>query len=103
MCSYPSGNTAQGLCDMGGNVFEWVEDDWHNNFWMSQVVRHQADGSAWINVPRGQSRIFRGGSYDDDAWPAFALRFGIRTLRRSTSVVPAFVLRGTRLSAQAPS
>jgi len=57
VCSFPEGNTAQGLCDMGGNVAEWVADH-HNQF--SKVP---ADGTAqktgsensgwWVSVVRG--------------------------------------------------
>jgi len=32
VCSKPLGNIAQGLCDMAGNVSEWVEDDWHDSY-----------------------------------------------------------------------
>ena len=27
VCAHPTGNTAQGLCDMAGNVAEWVQDE----------------------------------------------------------------------------
>ena len=29
VCSKPAGNTAQGLCDAAGNVWEWMEDRYH--------------------------------------------------------------------------
>ena len=58
VCSYPTGNTVQGLCDMGGNVWEWVEDDWHGRY-----TDAPGDGSPWIDNPRGQYRVARGGSY----------------------------------------
>lgn len=32
VCSRPLGNTAQGLCDMAGNAWEWVEYDWHDSY-----------------------------------------------------------------------
>ena len=48
-----------GLYDMIGNVWEWCEDDWHNNY-----NRGPIDGSAWIDGPkRGAYRVLRGGSY----------------------------------------
>ncbi len=51
-----------GLYDMHGNVFEWVEDDWHASYKGTPT-----DGSAWIYEPRGSSRVMRGGSWDFDA------------------------------------
>jgi formylglycine-generating enzyme required for sulfatase activity len=50
---------AFGLHDMHGNVCEWVEDDWHNNY-----AGAPTDGRAWVKSPRGIGRVVRGG-----AWP----------------------------------
>ena len=51
-----------GLYDMHGNVWEWMEDDYHFNY-----RKAPADGTAWIDYPRGAYRVIRGGSWDDDA------------------------------------
>ncbi len=46
------------LYDLLGNVWEWCEDDWHNNY-----LDAPSDGSAWIDVPRSIYRVLRGGSW----------------------------------------
>ncbi|GLQ95125.1 SUMF1/EgtB/PvdO family nonheme iron enzyme [Dyella acidisoli] len=46
-----------GLYDMDGNVSEWTEDCWHDNY-----VRAPVDGSAWVNPGCG-TRVIRGGSW----------------------------------------
>ena len=52
-----------GLYDMSGNVWEWCEDDWHNNYKGAPT-----DGSAWIDTPeRGTYRVARGGGWVDTA------------------------------------
>ena len=47
-----------GLYDLHGNVWEWVEDDWHNNY-----KNAPTDGRAWIDYPRNARRVIRGGSW----------------------------------------
>jgi formylglycine-generating enzyme required for sulfatase activity len=46
-----------GLHDIDGNVSEWVEDCWHDNY-----TRAPADSRAWIN-PGCASHVVRGGSW----------------------------------------
>src|SRR5262249_12784336 len=49
-----------GLCDMSGNVWEWVEDCWHQNYKGAPI-----DGSAWFEANGGDCgrRVLRGGSW----------------------------------------
>lgn len=51
---------AFGLYDMDGNVSEWVEDCWHDNY-----TRAPRDDSAWVN-PGCERRVVRGGSWGSD-------------------------------------
>lgn len=49
-----------GLFDLIGNVSEWVEDCWHENY-----LRAPGDGAAWVN--RGcDKRVVRGSSWGSD-------------------------------------
>ena len=48
-----------GLSDMHGNVFEWCEDDWHENYEDAPT-----DGMAWFSSKSGM-KVRRGGSYID--------------------------------------
>lgn len=51
---------AFGLYDMEGNVSEWVEDCWHDNY-----VRAPRDSKAWVN-PGCERHVVRGGSWGSD-------------------------------------
>lgn len=66
VCSKTAGNTAQGLCDMAGNVREWVQDWYHSSYKLSETVLAPTDGSAW-ETPAGTNRVFRNGSWSYDA------------------------------------
>ena len=59
VCSKPSGNSAQGVCDLSGNVWEWVAD------WYGAYRLAPSDGSA--RTRRSKSRVVRGGSWRDPA------------------------------------
>lgn len=52
-----------GLYDMLGNVWEWMEDDYHANY-----KGAPDNGRAWVDEPRGQDRVVRGGSWSNSVW-----------------------------------
>lgn len=49
-----------GLHDVLGNVAEWVEDCWHDDF----TAAAPSDGSAWLDG-NCKGRVLRGGSWED--------------------------------------
>jgi formylglycine-generating enzyme required for sulfatase activity len=51
-----------GLYDMHGNVWEWVEDSWHENYNVAPT-----DGSAWLQDGDPSFRVVRGGSWRNES------------------------------------
>ncbi len=53
---------AFGLHDVLGNAWEWIVDDWHDNYEGSPM-----DGSVRVGRGRAADRVYRGGSWDSSA------------------------------------
>jgi formylglycine-generating enzyme required for sulfatase activity len=53
---------AFGLYDMQGNVSEWVEDCWNDEY----TTAAPTDGSAWVKGDC-KGHVVRGGSWEDSA------------------------------------
>ena len=81
---------AWGLYDMHGNLWEWCQDVWHDNY-----KGAPPDGSAWLSGGESSSRVLRGGSWGDypincrstnrnSNWPgARSYYFGLRVVARA--------------------
>lgn len=54
---------AFGLYDMHGNVYEWCEDIWHEDY-----TDAPTDGSAWMTGGDKTKRVLRGGAWDVNAY-----------------------------------
>jgi formylglycine-generating enzyme required for sulfatase activity len=73
---------AFGLYDMHGNVFQWVEDPYHDNYDGAPL-----DGSVWVQGADASGRVLRGGS-----WSPFpvglrsAFRFAVTTVFRNNFI-----------------
>jgi formylglycine-generating enzyme required for sulfatase activity len=77
--NYPS--NPFGLFDVDGNLSEWVDDCWHDNY-----TRAPRDSKAWIN-PGCERRVIRGGSWGSAPEQVrSAYRLGVSAGARSARV-----------------
>jgi len=56
-----TGSNSFGVHDTVGNVWEWVEDCWHDNYSGAPI-----DGSAWTSGGDCSKRVLRGGFWNND-------------------------------------
>jgi formylglycine-generating enzyme required for sulfatase activity len=85
VCSAPQGHTEQGLCDVIGNVWEWLTDEYHPSY-----VGAPRDGSAWALLPLDrwstQERTLRGAAFDERDLPRIARRNHYPAITRLATV-----------------
>lgn len=79
---------AFGLYDMSGNVWEWVEDAYHENY-----EGAPSDGSAWGG---GSMRVLRGGAWGGDA------KLGRAAVRSKFGINYRYYSYGFRLARSIP-
>lgn len=58
VCSKPEGSTLQGLCDMAGNVGQWVEDAYQGSY--------RVPGEVGADADEVLGRVVRGGAFNSD-------------------------------------
>ena len=82
VCSLESGHSVQGICDLTGNLSEWVEDYYRASYDCDlnrdaedcrQGGQAPTDGAAWLTDTQTRKRIYRGGSWSSDATQSNAL------------------------------
>ena len=59
VCAKPAGNTEQGLCDMAGNVWQWVQDVYKPSY--DEALEAHSKGLAFEGA--GEHRVLRGNSF----------------------------------------
>jgi formylglycine-generating enzyme required for sulfatase activity len=66
-CQYPRGISPEGVCDLAGNLWEWVEDDWHRSYHSAPIKGAWCDANEHTQShcePNPRSfKTYRGGSW----------------------------------------
>lgn len=84
VCSRPAGNTAEGLCDMAGNVWEWTQDQYHKSYRGAP-----SDGSAWM-AQQDTPRVVRGGAWNYDDPKAVTATWRYKYIPKYGDIVNGF-------------
>lgn len=79
---------------MHGNVWEWVEDSWHDNYDGAPT-----DGSAWLGRDDPSFRVIRGGSWRNDPQ---IVRAAVRRKRNTGVQFDTLGFRLMRMLLQSP-
>jgi len=74
--SKPAGSSWCGALDMAGNLYEWCEDWYHNDYDQNNdgVADAPSNGISWMAI--GKSRVLRGGDF---YYPAYKTRSAARS------------------------
>jgi formylglycine-generating enzyme required for sulfatase activity len=67
---YPAGASPEGVLDLAGNVWEWCEDWYSDNYYRECMERGTARNPK--GPEQGGYRLLRGGSWLDESWYARA-------------------------------
>jgi formylglycine-generating enzyme required for sulfatase activity len=87
VCSFPQGDSPYGLCDMAGNVAEWVNDLYSEDYYQSSPARNPT------GLTKGIGHVIRGGSWYDTA---ANIRVTFRLFHNSSDVFPVLGFRCAR-------
>jgi formylglycine-generating enzyme required for sulfatase activity len=85
-CSHSTGNTPEGICDLAGNVSEWLRCGYLSDFY-TVCENNECAGCTWRET---FTKVIRGGSY---ATPAHNLRATDRDHKDPTYTAPDLGLR----------